>query len=187
MDRKKFLTTIPLLGISSGLLFTACGTEADFDQEDLEGDAILVQNAAEREAIAIQTYTAAAESGLIEDQQTLDTAVLFRSHHREHLVEFNESLSVVGAEPIRTEDFGPDDRIGSVSTEEEAILLAMTLEFEAAEAYFQQLVGQLTGFDPRTLFANIYPVEVSHFITLKTAMGRNPAINSALFQGLTFD
>lgn len=187
MDRKKFLTTIPLLGISSGLLLTACGTEASLDDEDLEGDAVLVRNAAEREAIAIQTYTAAAESGLIEDQQTLDTAVLFRSHHQEHLVEFNESLSVVGTEPIRTEDFGPDDRIGSVSTAEEAILLAMTLEYEAAEAYFQQLVGQLTGFDPRTLFANIYPVEVSHFITLKAALGRDPAINSALFEGLTFE
>lgn len=188
MERKNFLKTLPFIGISGGLLLSACNTSGSTDigsgENDLEGDAFLINDAAEREAISIQTYTTAVNSGLIESQAVLDTAVFFRSHHQEHLEEFNNLLVDFDTEPVILSDFSVDERISDVSNQQGAIELAMTLEFEAAEAYFTQLVNQLQQPNPRRLFGNIYPVEVSHFVSLKAALGRNPAINAALFEDL---
>lgn len=188
MERKKFLKSLPLIGLSGGLLLSACNTTGSTDlggnENELEGDAFLINDAAEREAIAIQTYTAAAESGLIESQTVLDTAVNYRSHHREHLEEFNNLLVDLDTDPVELTNFSADERVGNVTNQEQAVELAMTLEFEAAEAYFTQLVNQLQQPGPRRLFGNIYPVEVSHFVSLKAVLGRNPAINAALFADL---
>lgn len=187
MERKEFLKTLSMAGISVSALLSACNTTSTTDVGGggpLEGDAGLVQQAAQREAVAIQTYTAVVESGLLE-QAVADTARLYRSHHRQHLVEFNNTLVGLDGEAIILENFSADQRISGVNNQEQAVELAMVLEMEAAQAYFTRLVNDLQGSNPRQIFGDIFPIEVSHFIRLRATLGRQPAINSPFFSDLT--
>lgn len=189
MQRKDFLKGISAAGITGGLFLSGCSTGADpgYSENNIDGDSQLIQSAAEREAVAIQTYTAAANAGVIEDRAVLDTAVLFKSHHEQHLDAFNNLLTGLGGSMVYLNDFQADQRISDVGVQSEAIELAMKLEWEAAYAYFTQLISQLQTLNPRALFANIFPVEASHFVALKDALGITPAINSGLFEGLDDD
>ncbi len=188
MDRKKFLKTVPLIGIGSYAAFSGCSTGGTVDSgegTDLTGDNLILTQAAEREAIAIRTYTAAAESGLITNQDILDAAISYRDHHGAHLALFNNLLVEGEASTINVDDFAADQRINNVSDQEEAILLAMTLEMEAANFYFTSSVRDLQSPIARETVGSILPIEVSHFVFLKAAIGRNPAINSAIFTELS--
>lgn len=184
MDRKKFLKSVPVLGAAGGLMLTGCSTGTGNDEIDLSGDAAILTEAAEREAVAIQTYNAAAASGLITSDAVLDTAVLYRDHHTEHLQTFNELIQEAGGNEVILSNFEADERIGGVSNQEEAVLLAMTLEMEAARAYFEQSVATLQGQNARNQMGAIFPVEVAHYTSLKAALGRNPAVNAASFLDL---
>ena len=187
MERKDFLKTLSLAGISGTAFLAACNTTSTGTgggNPALEGDAGLVQQAAEREAVAIQTYTEAIESGLL-SQGVEDVASLYRSHHESHLIAFNDVLTGLDGEPILLNNFSADQRISNVTNELEAVELAMTLEREAAEAYFTELVNDLQNPNPRQVFGDIFPIEVSHFVTLKAALNRQPSINSGFFSELT--
>jgi rubrerythrin len=189
MDRKKFLKTIPLIGIGGAGLI-GCSTGSGVGSEgsgDLSGDNLILTQAAEREAIAIQTYNAAAQSGIITDQGVLDTAVAYRDHHVEHLELFNDLLLAGDGEQVVLSEFGADSRINNVTDQEEAVVLAMTLEMEAANSYFTSSIRDLQGPTAREIMGSIFPIEVSHFVTLKAALGRNPAINAAVFSDLSFN
>ena len=187
MERKNFLKTLSLAGISGAAFLTACNTTSTGSSGGnpaLEGDAGLIQQAAEREAVAIQTYTGAIDSGLL-SQGVEEVANLYRSHHEAHLVEFNDALISLEGDPILLNNFSADQRISNVTNELEAVELAMTLEREAAQAYVTSLVNDLRNPDPRRIFGDIFPIEVSHFVTLKAALDRSPAINSGFFSELT--
>ena len=187
MNRKTFLKSIPALGIAGGLSLTACSTGTEVDSgSDLSGDNAIITGAAEREAIAIKTYVAATESGIITSQQVLDTALIYKQHHYEHLGLFNGLLEEVGANIVNLDDFSPDSRISGVSSQEQAVVLAMTVEMEAAQSYFSNAVLQLQGPVAREVMGSIYPIELAHFITLKAALGRNPAVNASTFGDINF-
>lgn len=189
MERRTFLKSIPLLGIGGGVSLMACSTGGGVgatDANDLTGDNLILTQAAEREAVAIQTYNAAAQSGLITNQGVLDTAVAYRDHHLEHLDLFNELLVAGDGAEVVLNEFGADSRINNVTDQEEAVVLAMTLEMEAAESYFTSSIRDLQGPNAREVMGSVFPIEVSHFVTLKAALGRTPAINSAVFSELTF-
>ncbi len=181
MERKNFLKSLPLIGLG-GMLLAGCNTtsSADFGSEetDLEGDARFVQQAAERDAIVIQTYQRAAESGILETQTLIDTATVYMGHHVGHLDKLNSLLSEFGAELVALDDFQADEGVSFLETEAEFIELAMTLEFEAAQAYFSQMVNELEQLETRKLFGNIYPIKLAHFVTLKKALNRSPAVNT---------
>lgn len=181
MDRKKFLKTIPLLGAAGTLTLAGCSTGTGAGEIDLSGDAQILTEAAEREAVAIQTYNAAAQSGLITDDAVLESAVNYRNHHLEHLDIFNELIEETGNQTVVLENFGPDSRVSGVNDQESVILLAMTLEMEAAQAYFEQAISTLQGQNARQRMGEIFPIEVAHYTSLKAALGRNPAINAATF------
>ena len=57
----------------------------------------------------------------------------------------------------------------------------MTLEMEAAQAYLQDALVNLTSANAKSLMGSIYPVELSHFVTLNTALGAVPNITGATF------
>ena len=136
-------------------------------------------DAAQREAIAVQTYTAA--TVLLTTQQVIDTAVYYRSHHQEHLDLFNELIDQLDGNPILLDSVSADSRISIANDEESAIKLAMTLEIEAAQAYLQDALVNLTSANAKSLMGSIYPVELSHFVTLNTALGASPNITGATF------
>lgn len=189
MERRAFLKSIPIIGVAGGASLLACSTGGGVgatDNGDLSGDNLILTQAAGREAEAIQTYNAAAQSGLITDQGVLNTAVAYRDHHVEHLELFNELLVAGDGEEVILANFGADSRINNVTNQEEAVVLAMTLEMEAANSYFTSSIRDLQGPTAREVMGSIFPVEVSHFVTLKAALGRNPAIDAAVFSDLTF-
>jgi hypothetical protein len=194
MERKKFLKSLPVLGLGGGMLLAGCNTTSSTDigsgENELEGDAQLVFQAAERDAIAVQTYNFAAGSGLL-SQAVLDTATVYVGHHMGHLDAFNSYLSESGEQTVNLDDYSYDERVeanGGPKSEADIIRLAMTLEFEAAEAYFSQMVSQLEQQNTRKLFGNVYPIELAHFVTLKSALNPDSSdkgINAPLFEGLT--
>ena len=189
MDRKSFLKSIPLIGVVGGATLVSCSTGAGADvgvngDNDLTGDNEILTNSAEREAIAIQTYNAAADSGIFSTQSILDTAIAYKDHHSEHLLLFNELLAQGEASEVSLDDFGPDSRINNVSNQEEAVLLAMLLEMEAANAYFTSSVRDLQGPAAREIMGSIFPIEIAHYVSLKAAIGRTPSVNAAVFTEL---
>lgn len=189
MERRTFLKSIPLIGFAGGASLLACSTGGGVGAAvdgDLSGDNLILTQAAEREAISIQTYNGATGSGIITDQGVLNTAVAYRDHHLEHLDLFNELLLAEDGAEINLNEFGADSRLNDVATQEEAVILAMTLEIEAANSYFTSSIRDLQGPIARQTMGSIFPIEVSHFVTLKAALGRNPAINAAVFSNLSF-
>lgn len=189
MDRKSFLKSIPLIGITGGATLISCSTGTGTDigingDNNLTGDNKILTNSAEREAIAIQTYIAAANSGIFSTPSILDTAATYKDHHSEHLFLFNELLKQGESSEVSLDDFGPDSRINDVTNQEEAVLLAMLLEMEAANAYFTSSVRDLQAPSAREIMGSIFPIEIAHYVSLKAAIGRNPAVNSSVFTGL---
>lgn len=179
MNRKSFLKKVPVIGVTGGFALAGCSTGTGADQADLTGDLAILTQAAEREAIAIQTYTVTA--GLIETQSVLDTAAYYKSHHQEHLELFNELIVDLNGEPILLEQASPDSRVNQASDEESSIKLAMTLELEAAQAYLQDTITNLTSNNAKNLMGSIYAIELSHFVTLNNALGASPNITGATF------
>ena len=179
MNRKSFIKTIPIIGISSGLVVSGCSTGTGAELENNVGDLAILSNAALREATAVQTYDAAA--GLLSTQQILDTSVYYRSHHQEHLDLFNELIDQLDGNPILLDSVSADSRISTANDEESAIKLAMTLEMEAAQAYLQDALVNLTTANAKSLMGSIYPVELSHFVTLNAVLGASPSITGATF------
>lgn len=193
MERRTFLKSIPLLGVGGSISLMACSTGGGVGSQvdgDLSGDNLILTQAAEREATAIQTYNAAAGSGLITNQSVLNTAVAYKDHHLEHLDLFNELLVAGDGAEVNLEDFSFDERLTdperNIDNQEKVILFAMLLEMEAANSYFTSSIRDLQGPNARQTMGSIFPIEVSHFVTLKAVLGRNPAINSAVFSELTF-
>lgn len=179
MNRKSFLKSVPVIGATGGFVLTGCSTGTGNEVEDLSGDLAILTQAAEREAIAVQTYTATAS--LIQTQAVIDTAAYYRSHHQEHLTLFNELIVELNGDAVLLEQASADPRASETNDEESAVRLAMTLELEAAQAYLDDAVINLTGNRARLLMGRIYPVELSHFVTLNTALGVSPNITGATF------
>lgn len=179
MDRKNFLKSFPLLGAAGGLTLLGCSTGVSANEEDLSGDLLIISNAAEREAIAVNTYTSCAP--IIESSTIKETALLYQSHHNEHFELFNEFILEFGGTPVELEAEGADSRVGRISNQADVISLAMTLEFEAAQAYFLDAVQNLRNARTREVMGSIYPVELVHYVTLKSAIGEDPNISAATF------
>ncbi|MBO6524180.1 MAG: ferritin-like domain-containing protein [Balneolaceae bacterium] len=187
MDRKSFLRKVPLLGVGTGLVLTGCSTGTGTDDSGGSDDLTILLEAAEVEAQAIQTYNAAA--GLLSTQAYIDIANLYKSHHEEHLTTFNTLIQTLDGSPINLSDAGPDERagdLGSDPSEADIIHLAMTLELEAADAYFQQSVAQLQGTNAKLRMGEIFPVEVAHFVTLKGALDAALGLSAANVAGASF-
>lgn len=183
MERRDFLTKISVAGLGGGLLLNSCETVNDSnDDVNLEADLQLVEDGARFEADGVATYVAAANSGLLTSQAVIDTAILFMNHHKQHLQVLNDILSANNWSIITEDSGSPVPGTENVQTQNDIILLAMDVEFQAANFYFAGATQTLTSPVIRNSFTNILPIEVAHAVTYKTVLGRNPAINSALFE-----
>jgi hypothetical protein len=188
MNRMDFIKTIGTGGIvvAASSLFNACETATESSSEDdLDAAIQIVTDGANFEAMGIQTYAAAANSGLLVDQTVIDTALLYKSHHEGHLAELNNLLTNFDQPTIEATSASPAPGTSSVTNQTDIILLALDVEFQAATFYFSGIVNEVKNTDVRKVFANIMPVEVAHMVTYKTVLGRNPAIDADLFENLT--
>ena len=177
MNRKSFLKKVPIIGTTTGLALVGCNTSTGVDATDLSGNLAILTQAAEREAIAIQSYSACIV--YFESQSVIDTAVYFQSHHQEHLDLFNELITGLNGDPIALEQFSFDSRLSQVNDQESIVKLAMTLELDAAQSYFEDAITNLSSNNAKLIMGSIYPVELSHFVTLNASLGTSPTISAS--------
>jgi len=189
MKRREFIRnvgigTIPVIG---GTL-VSCETSTDsLNNSNWTEDYNFMKGAAEFEAVAINTYQAAIDSGLLDaapaELGAIETAQDFRDHHQQHLDSFNAAFSGKGWAEISTEGIAADSRALAATNWTEILQAALTLEFEAAEFYFNAINDTITGTTVRRLFTDVFPIEVSHVVAFKIKFGLE-SINSGLFNGL---
>ena len=97
MQRRDFLRNISAGGtlVAGGALLSACESSTGNDNDaDLTATIEIVRNGANFEAMGIQTYVAAANSGLLVDQPVIDAALAFMADHEAHLAEMNALLII---------------------------------------------------------------------------------------------
>jgi rubrerythrin len=189
MDRRHFFKYIGMGGVATltagGIWSCDNSTDPNNTDQSLEDSIAAAREGAEFEAMAIQTYLAAAGSGLITDQNVLDLAIQYNGHHETHLEEFNKVLVALGQTEVDLANAQPDPGVGSVTNQTEVLTLAMTVEFAAAGFYFSGIVNRPLNSQVRKVFANILPIEVAHTMVYKEALGRLPSINGGIFEQLS--
>lgn len=183
MHRRDFINTLSFVGVSGGLLLTSCETTNDSNSdESLAADLQLVSDGAKFEASGVATYAAAAQTGLLVDQAVIDTALLFMSQHQQHLDQLNALLEFNNWSTVSADEADPVPGTENVKNQHDIILLALDVEFQAANFYFSGIAQSLNNAIIRKTFANILPVEMAHAVTYKNVLGQAPAINSGLFE-----
>ncbi len=187
ISRRKFLKNAPLAGLPLLGAITSCeSVNSSGSADNWQDDFTVMTDAAGFEAVTIVTYNTIINSGILNDApealQADLNAFLFKSHHEEHLDSFNVAFREKNFNPVETSGVSPDARWDSVNDWRDAVILTLNMEFEAAQFYFSRMTDQLTTTFVRKLFANVFPVEVSHAVAFKFMLGEQPAINAGLFE-----
>jgi hypothetical protein len=184
MDRRKFIRNLSIgaLPIVGGSII---GCESTNDSNPNWGnDYNLLRDIATLEAVAIKTYQAAIDSELL-TPNNLTVAQLFQQHHKDHLNAYNGALTDIDWAAKTWMDEEADSRLSTVTNELTALQLALTLEFEAAQFYHSKINEGIETDTIRMLFTNIFPMEVGHVVTFKTALGLDdPNGATGLFDAL---
>lgn len=192
MKRREFIKNIPIVGLSAtaigATLVQGCETSPTASGGDVQNDLAFVRESASMEASAIKTYQAAAGSGLL-SQGNLEAVNRFSRNHESHLGDLNKILRDFGQTEIDLATAQPDSRLSritSTSVERDVILLAMELELEAGQLYFRWNTSNIAEPVVQKFFANTFPIEVSHFIILKSVLTGNASeAVTPSFEGLS--
>ena len=149
---------------------TADPAETDFDLD-------LLRTATSLEILAVNTYQAAIDSGLVITPEVAEAAVLFRDQHDDHAralkatttelggTEFTEANSLLQESVI-------DPAVADLSDQDGVIQLALTLETAAAETY-AWAAGQLSTATLRQAIMGIGGVEARHMSVLRGFQDEN--------------
>jgi hypothetical protein len=172
MQRRDFVRNVGLGAIPViGATLVSCESVNDANNSgNWTADFNIMKEIAGIEAVAINTYQAAIDSGLLSTANTA-TAELFKSHHTDHLSAYNAALQEKDWAPVSAVGVPADSRLAAVSSELDALQLALTLEFEAASFYYQKITQDISTWKVRILFANIFPMEMGHVVAFKSALG----------------
>ena len=176
--------------MSGGLIatthfFNSCKTSTAADSGSFDDDAELVKAGADFEAMGVKTYEVAAASGLLTDQAVINTAVAYMNDHKAHLATLNALLASFGFDEIDGTNAQPAAGVADVKNQTDVVSLALSVEFDAASFYFSGIVNEIQSIEARRVFANILPVETAHFVTYKSVLGYNPAIDGSFFEDLS--
>lgn len=181
MDRRHFLKSAGLTSVGLPLLLSGCDITDTATDGTVKGDDITVlQKVVKMEGVAVATYNAAAS--LITTPAYLSVALAFRDSHQSHAAYINNVLSSIGGTKIDISTSVPDSRSSTVTNELSVLNLAALLEFEAGEAYFKHMFESvISSVAAKKALADIYPIEVQHYLTFRSALGDPDAIKYALF------
>lgn len=135
-----------------------------------ETDLTLLRTASSIEVLAIETYQAAVDSGLVTDQAVADAALLFQEQHRDHAAALQAQTTSSGGEPFT--DPNPylqenvvDPAIAELTDQLSVVRLALDLENAAAQTY--ALAGGLLSTPTlRQTIMSIGGVEARHAAVL---------------------
>jgi hypothetical protein len=198
-DRRRFLT-VGGLTLATSALLAACGDSGGDEQIPVSGtlpvpaeegvtptttpaqgqetDVTLLRTAQSIEVLAVETYQAAIDSGLVTTPAIADAAQLFQAQHREHAALLAETTTETGGEPydqaneyLFTEVVEP--ALGVLDGEEGVVSLALTLENTAAQTYVFA-AELLTTPDLRQAIMSIGATEARHVSVLFTVQNQPP-------------
>jgi len=171
-SRRGFLQTSGLV-LSAGAVALLAGRDALAKSvpANAENDARILNSALAAELEAIAAYQVGAESGLLL-KPTLDLALTFQGHHREHADVLAKTIARLGGKPVvaREHYTFPTDKLKSQA---DVLRFAATLEKGAVSAY----LGAVPAFAERELAkaaASILGDEAMHWAVLRQALGEVP-------------
>lgn len=174
-DRRGFLR-IGGISIAGAALLAACGdddtvaTQVGGSPDDGNMDVVLANTAISLETLAIDTYTVAAESGLVERAVVAEAAGLFMEHHISHRDALVSTVEAAGATPFTGTNAAVksaivDPALAAAVDEEDVIRLAFDLETAAAQTYVFA-AGGLSSPELRSTIMTIGGVEARHAAVL---------------------
>lgn len=171
MQRRRLMKLGLLTGATGAFAIAA---KANPNQATLySNDTELFNGAIILEQKAINTYTAAAENGLLPTRAYLDMAVEFAGDHAEHRDRLKLVVKdVFKGEAVETSNLGtfplPDSVLNG--TEADVLRYALVVEMLAAKTYFENICDKLTTNPAKNLAAAIMPVEAQHVAVYRTVL-----------------
>lgn len=188
MKRRQFIKAAGIAGIPfvAGLLSSCETVNSSNGNGNWTEDFKVMADGARAEATTIQTYKAVINANYA---QGANVAILNRlnsylQHHTDHLALFNSQFAIHDWDQINATDFSADSRLNSVDSLNGALQLLQTMEHEAAAFYFRNIHGTLTTAKVRMIFADVFPVEVGHYISHRFSLGQSPEVDGSFFQEL---
>ncbi len=198
-DRRRFLQ-VGGLTVAVSAVVAACGSDSGSNPVPVSGtlpiqaesgatttttpeqgqatDVTLLRTAQSIEVLAVDTYQAAIDSGLVTTPAIADAAQLFQQQHREHAEAVAEATTEVGGEPydqanqyLFTEVVEP--ALGVLDGEEAVVSLAFVLENTAAQTYVFA-AELLTTPALRQAAMSIGATEARHVTVLHTVQNQPP-------------
>lgn len=146
-------------------------TTTTADPADTDFDLDLLRTATSLEILAVNTYQAAIDSGLVITPDVVDAAVLFRDQHDDHAGALQQATTDLGGtEYTEANSFLQesviDPALADLTDQDSVIDLALTLETAAAETY-AWAAGQLSTTTLRQAIMGIGGVEARHMAVLR--------------------
>ena len=141
-------------------------------------DKVLLQTAQSIEILAIETYQAAIDSGLITDATVKDVAKLFQSQHQDHSDALAEAITSAGGKAVTARnqylaDNVVDKAVAALTDQKSVLVLARDIENLAAQTYVQA-GGVFTTPGLRKTGMSIGETEARHITVLNLALGYAP-------------
>lgn len=142
-------------------------------EEDPSMDLALARTAASLEKLAVDVYQTAIDSGLVTTTAIADAAVLFQSHHQEHLDALNGAISGAGGEEVTEMNQAVFDALVAPALEglaDEAGVVQLAYDLEAAAAQTYVFAGGALSVPAlRSTVMTIGGIEARHAAVLQVA------------------
>jgi hypothetical protein len=170
-------------------VLAACGNDDDGASTATTGDGgsaagdgsldlTLAKTAVSVELLAVDAYTAAAESGLVTDQAVADAALLFRDHHQEHADALNGVVTGAGEAGISERNAVLWDALVQPVLDgdpDQASIVALAYDLEtAATQTYAFAGGTLSTPSLRSTIMTIGGIEARHATVLKMVAQAEP-------------
>ena len=175
LSRRRFLagSSATLSAVAVALMAgrPALAAEQGSKHDDAESEVRILNTALGAELEAIAAYAVGAGSGLLQ-KPTLDLALAFQGHHREHADVLARTIEKLGGKPVAPKaryEFPTD----GLKSEADVLRFAAALEKGAVSAY----LGAVPVFGNRELAkaaASILGDEAMHWAVLRHAVGEAP-------------
>lgn len=173
-SRRNFLNNVgtATLSATAVALLVGCESMAQGEKKmDPAGDVSILNVALGLEYEAINAYQVGAESKLL-SKGTLDAAVLFQTHHKDHAAAIASVIRKLGGMPVASPTAAETARAlnaASLKTEGDVVALAARLELNAARTYLS-VIPSFSDAKLAQVCGQLAADETMHWTALSSAL-----------------
>lgn len=173
-SRRNFLNNVgtATLSATAVALLVGCESMAQGEKKmDPAGDVNILNVALGLEYEAINAYQVGAESKLL-SKGTLDVAVLFQTHHKQHAGAIVDTIRKLGGTPVASPTAAETARAlnaAALKSEGDVVALAARLELNAARTYISVIPSFSSG-DLAKVCGLLAADETMHWTALSSAL-----------------